>query len=154
MFKIQPQSIVAESADRYLVRFERDSAPLEYSFSVDWTGDIGILNCDQREFYFETHDDPATKHLLKTIDLFDEIQRRETGSNKLKSMSAVQDKEDSYTVIFRTTNADCESHYSIFKSSEGRLVPMLTSPVEFSEANSDCILELINSFHKARCKQQ
>lgn len=75
MLRMQPQCIIAESDNHYRVRFDTTNGPVDYTFSITWSDEIGIINCDQREFYFNTYDDPATKLVLNAIDLFDDARR-------------------------------------------------------------------------------
>jgi len=129
------------------VRFQKADAHLDYTFSVQWSEGIGVLNCDQREFFFDTHDDPATKFLLKAIDLFDESGRRKTGSLILKSVSAVQGAKVSYKVVVQSNDKEFEFAFSMDDQNSLRLV----SDSHHSEIGDlDCIKPMIFNFHNAR----
>ncbi len=147
MLRIQPQSIILVSPNHYSVRFQKADAHLDYTFSVEWTGAIGVLNCDQREFFFDTHDDPATKLLLKAIDLFDESERNNTSTQVLKSLSVAQGNEDLYIVVVQSNNEDVEFVFSMKDQNS----PTLVSDNHFSKiTNADCIKQVIANFHQAR----
>jgi len=147
MRRIQPESITFDSPDHYSVRFKKADSLVDYTFSIERTGELGVLNCDQREFFFETHDDPATKSLLKAIDLFSEFRQRDGGISVLKSISAVSGSQNSYGVVAKTNNENVEFVFAV----EGQNLPTLLSANYASEiSNSDCIKEIIALFHQAR----
>lgn len=147
MRRIQPQSIICDNPDHYSVRFEKADTTVDYTFTIERTEELGVLNCDQREFFFETHDDPATDSLLKAIDLFGEFRQCDAGTSVLKSISAISGSQNSYGVVIRTDNEDVEFVFSI----EDQGLPTLVSANNASEiSNSDCMKEMIALFHQAR----
>lgn len=147
MRRLQPESIAFDSPDHYSVRFKKADSLVDYTFSIERTGELGVLNCDQREFFFETHDDPATKSLLKAIDLFSEFGQRDAGTSVLKSISAVSGSQNSYGVVVRTDDEDVECVFAV----DGYDLPILVSASHASEiSESDCIKEMVALFHEAR----
>lgn len=147
MRSIQPQSISFDSPDHYSVRFKKADALVDYTFSIERTGELGVLNCDQREFFFETRDDPATKSLLKAIDLFSEFRPPDAGTSVLKSISAISGSQNSYCVVVRTDDDDVEFVFAV----EGEDLPTLVSANHASViSKSECIKEMIALFHEAR----
>lgn len=147
MRRIQPQSIICESPDHYSVLFKKTDTLVDYTFSIERSGEIGVLNCDQREFFFETHDDPATSSLLKAIDLFGEFRQRDSGTSVLKSISAISGSQNSYDVVVQTKDGDVEFIFAV----EDQDLPTLVSANYVSEiSSSDCIKEMIALFHQAR----
>jgi len=147
MRRIQPQSIICDNPDHYSVRFKKADTLVDYAFTIERSGELGVLNCDQREFFFETHDDPATDSLLKAIDLFGEFRQRDAGTSVLKSISAISGSQNSYGVVIRTDNEDVKFVFSI----EDQGLPTRVSANHASEiSDADCIKQIIVLFHRAR----
>ena len=152
MLKIQPLGIFTDSTDHYRVRFEGKNGVLEYTFSVVWTGDVGVLNCDQREFFFDTHDDPAAKLLLKVIDIFDEERRAKV----LKPFSVMVDGQgpaEKYIVVYQAETGEKSERSFLVESSNGlNLVKCETAFLENTNGDpaADRLKECLGSLHKAR----
>jgi hypothetical protein len=152
MLKMQPLGIFTDSTDHYRVRFEGKNGVLEYTFSVVWTGDVGVLNCDQREFFFDTHDDPAAKLLLKAIDMFDEA-RRCKALNPFSVMVDGQGPAEKYTVVYQNeTGEKSEGSFSVDSSNGLDLVKCETAFLKNTNGDpgGDRLKECISSLHKAR----
>ena len=118
MLRIQPQSLDVGESNHFRVRFEKkeDGSIVEFTFSTAWDGDIGVLNCDQREFYFETYDDPAAQPIFKAITSFENAIQNE--SVKPLSISIEGERfQENYTVRFQTINGIVEGT-AIVKNSE------------------------------------
>jgi len=158
MLRIQPQSIITDSTDHYRLRCEGKNGHLEYTFSITWTGEVGVLNCDQREFYFDTHDDPATKLLLNAIDMFDEARR----SGSIKPLCLMADhprpgeQDNRYKVRFLTDTGEAEGTATIQDvDMEDQSIPLLVGDskfLEFSDGDpaADHLRSSIFALHKAR----
>jgi hypothetical protein len=167
MLRIQPQCIIVESVDRYLVRFDgKNGVSVEYTFSLTWTGEAGVLNSDQREFYFATYDDPATKLLLKAIDSLDSarrIQSRRTASTVGMSETEIEhtgifepislavESENSYRVRLKTKAGEKEY---LFKIHEEGFQSVECEPSFSKMTNDDPAVPLLTKaiacFHQAR----
>ncbi len=120
MQKIQPQSITNPRADHYRISFfKKDGSTQEYSFSTSWAGELGVMSCDQDDFFAVTYDDPATNHLLKALDHFDNAVRCQPESEasrrptRLIADSANPGESDNYKVYFQSDTSDAEYETNI-----------------------------------------
>lgn len=171
MLRIQPMCIMTDSVDHYRVRFEDKNGMIEdYTFSLTWTGEVGVLNSDQREFYFATYDDPATKLLLKAIDFFDEARRCELrGAASIKPLCLMADQprpvdhdnplvdhDNRYKVRFQTEGGEVECGITIQDvDMENLTFPLLVGDTDFLDITNgdpaaDLLRKSIFALHEAR----
>ena len=74
MIRLQPLSLLTDSADRYRLRCEGQRGIEDYTFTFERTPEFAVLTSDQREFYFATHDDIGADIIQKAIDCFDQAR--------------------------------------------------------------------------------
>lgn len=121
MFRLTPQSIIAEDSNRYRVRFTKESAEIDYTFSVSHTHDITGIRSEQSEFDTDTFGDPTVELLHKSIFAFDDLRSSNNTGASIKLISLTATGSNKYLAKFENNNRTKIEYVCIMESGDVNL---------------------------------